>query len=279
MLNRGLRMVRIASAVVTLIGPLLALRVLQAAPAGQEHLMQGPRPIIELRQYVLYPGKVAEFTRLFEDQFIESQEAVGMDIIGTFHEPVHPSHFTWIRGFTDMEARAKQLDAFYSGPVWQAHRNTANPMLEDNDNVLLLREAFPGSGLPSPSQPRAPIGSTALPGGVVVANIYYLKESPRLHFSDFFKETLTPQLKKAGISVLGAYMPEQTPNNFPKLKIREGENLFVWFARFNDKADYQRHLAKLDTQPQWRDITAGRGQLSSPPEILELEPTARSRLH
>jgi hypothetical protein len=279
MLNRGRRMVRMASAVIALVGPLLALRAVQAAPSGEEQFTTKAYPIIELRQYVLYPGKVAEFTRLFEDQFIESQEAVGMNIIGTFHEPVHPSHFTWIRGFTDMEARARQLDAFYSGPVWQAHRNTANPMLEDNDNVLLLREAYPGSGLPVPNHSRAPIGSTALPGGLMVVNIYYLREAPQLRFCDFFKETLAPQLKKAGISVLGAYVPEQTPNNFPKLKIREGESLFVWFARFNDKTDYQRHMAKLDAQPQWREIEAGQGQLNSPPEVLELEPTARSRLH
>jgi hypothetical protein len=35
----------------------------------------------------------------------------------------------------------------------------------------------------------------------------------------------------------------------------------------------------LDALPEWRDIAAGRGQLNSPAEILELEPTARSGLH
>lgn len=204
-----------------------------------------------------------------------------MSILGTFHEPQHPSHFTWIRGFTDMDARAKELDAFYSGSVWQTHRETANPMLEDNDNVLLLREAYPGSGLPTANQARAPIGSTTLPGGVIVVNIYYLKEPPRARFCEFFRESMTPQFKKAGMNVLGSYVPEQTPNNFPKLKIREGENLFIWFARFNDSADYQHHLRILGAQPQWHDhvATAWAAQLSSPPEILELQPTARSLLH
>jgi hypothetical protein len=281
MLNRVLRMAQKTSLAIALTVPLLAFQALHAAPAAEDGRVQKPVPLIELRQYVLYPGKREAFTRLFEDQFIESQEAVGLYIIGTFHEPVHPSHFTWIRGFTDMDARAKGLDAFYSGPVWQAHRNTANPMLEDNDNVLLLREAYPGSGFPIPNQPRPPIGSTTLPGGLVVVNIYYLREPPRTRFTEFFKETMTPQLKKAGIGVLAALVPEESPNNFPKLRIREGENLFVWFARFNDTADYQHHWAALAAQPQWRDHVAAAwtAQLNSPPEILELEPTARSLLH
>ena len=281
MLNRRLRMAQKMKLTMAVLGPLLLLRALHAAPVSKDHDMQNAVPIIELRQYVLYPGKRDVFTRLFEDQFVESQEALGMDIIGTFHEPQHPSHFTWIRGFTDMDVRPKELDAFYSGPVWQAHRDTANPMLEDNDNVLLLHEAYAGSGFAKQNHSHPPIGSTALPGGLVVVNIYYLKEAPPTRFCDFFRETMTPQLKTAGIRVLGSFVPEQKPNNFPKLKIREGENLFVWFARFNDTADYQHHLATLDSQPQWRDRVAAAltGQLNSPPEILELEPTARSFLH
>jgi hypothetical protein len=281
MLNGVLRRARKASLAGALIAPLWVYQALHGAPVTESHGVQKPLPIIELRQYVLYPGKRDVFTRLFEDQFVESQEALGMDIIGTFHEPEHPSHFTWIRGFTDMEARAIELDAFYSGPVWHAHRDTANPMLEDNDNVLLLHEAYPGSGLPMTNQSRVPIGSEALPGGLIVANIYYLKEAPQAGFTEFFREKMAPHLNKAGINVLASFVPEQSPNNFPKLKIREGESLFVWFARFNDTADYQHHWASLAAQPQWHDHVAAAwtAQLNSPPEILELEPTARSLLH
>jgi hypothetical protein len=51
-------------------------------------------------------------------------------------------------------------------------------------------------------------------------------------------------------------------------------------ARFEDAADYQRHLNALQRQPQWRDQISAKlaAQLSSPPEILKLQPTARSLL-
>ncbi len=63
---------------------------------------------------------------------------------GQFADLDDPDRFVWIRGFDDMAAREKTLSEFYFGPVWQAHRDEANPMLVDNDNVLLMRN--PGVG-------------------------------------------------------------------------------------------------------------------------------------
>ena len=78
---------------------------------------------------------------LFDREFVESQEAAGMRIVGQFRDLDDANRFTWIREFPHMAAREAALTAFYSGPVWRAHRETANPMLADNDNVLLLRPA------------------------------------------------------------------------------------------------------------------------------------------
>jgi hypothetical protein len=237
--------------------------------------------LVELRQYVTYPGKRDELISLFENHFVEPQEELGMMILGTFREPEHPSHFTWLRGFGDMESRAQELNAFYSGPVWTAYRNVANPTMEDSDNVLLLREAYSGSGFVMPSAERAPIGSSALPDGLVVVNIYYLRREPQAGFIEFFKGDMLPELNRVGIRALAALVPEAAPNNYPKLKIREGESLFIWVARFADAADYQRHLAALEQRARWRNHVSPTldAQLNSPPEILKLQPTARSLLH
>jgi quinol monooxygenase YgiN len=245
-----------------------------------EHDRVQAASLVELRQYVTYPGRRDELISLFEDHFVESQEELGMLILGTFREPEHPSHFTWLRAFSDMESRAKSLNEFYSGPVWGAYGKAANPTMEDSDNVLLLREAYPGSGFAPPASPREPIGSSARPAGLVVVNIYYLKSEPRAGFIDFFKREISPELNRAKTQVLAALVPESTPNNYPKLKVREGENLFVWVARFEDAADYQRHLAVLEKQPRWRDHVAPKldAELDSPPEVLKLQPTARSLL-
>src|SRR5215510_5637918 len=103
-------------------------------------------PIVELRQYTLHPDRRDELIELFDREFVESQEAVGIQVIGQFRDLNNPNHFVWLRGFNDMTARAQSLGAFYDGPVWRKHRDAANATMIDSDNVLLLRLAHPTSG-------------------------------------------------------------------------------------------------------------------------------------
>jgi hypothetical protein len=51
-------------------------------------------------------------------------------------------------------------------------------------------------------------------------------------FVERFERVLAPELTRTGGTVLGSYVTEQSENNFPALPVREGENVFVWFARF-----------------------------------------------
>src|SRR5215813_8306690 len=103
-------------------------------------------PIVELRQYTLHPGQRDVLIALFEHAFIEAQEAVGITVIGQFRDLDDPNRFVWLRGFSDMDQRLAALQAFYGGPVWQAHREAANATLVDSDNVLLLHPVHPTSG-------------------------------------------------------------------------------------------------------------------------------------
>ena len=111
--------------------------------------------VLELRQYTLHPGRRDELIGLFEREFVESQEAVGIELVGTFRDLDRPDRFVWVRGFPDMPSRAASLQAFYGGPVWAAHREAANATMIDSDNVLLLRPAANGAGFAraSPSRP------------------------------------------------------------------------------------------------------------------------------
>src|SRR5438105_1362157 len=93
-------------------------------------------PIVELRQYTLRPGTRDTLIELFDREFVESQEASGMRIIGQFRDLDNPDRFVWLRGFPDMATRAQVLQAFYGGPVWKAHRDIANATMIDSDNVL-----------------------------------------------------------------------------------------------------------------------------------------------
>src|ERR1700676_4273536 len=78
--------------------------------------------VVELRQYTLHPGKRDVLIDLFDRELVESQEAVGMKVIGQFRDIDDQDRFVWLRGFRDMASRAEGLKAFYGGPVWQEHR-------------------------------------------------------------------------------------------------------------------------------------------------------------
>jgi hypothetical protein len=109
-------------------------------------------PIVELRQYTLHPGQRDVLIELFEREFVESQEALGIKIIGQFRDLDNPNRFVWLRGFRDMPSRAQALKDFYGGPVWKAHREAANATMIDSDNVLLLHPATPNFGIFSRKQ-------------------------------------------------------------------------------------------------------------------------------
>jgi hypothetical protein len=84
----------------------------------------------------------------------------------------------------------------------------------------------------------------------------------------------------SGATVLAYFVTEHSENTFPALPVREGENVFVWFARFNDPAAYERHIAALTQSPRWRDEISKElaRRLKREPEILKLSPTTRSLL-
>jgi quinol monooxygenase YgiN len=231
----------------------------------------------ELRNYTLVPGRRAAFTALFEREFVESQEAVGARIVGTFRNLDDPDRFVWMRSFADMPARAKALDAFYTGPVWQAHRTEANASIVDSDNVLLLRPVGPAL---RPSEPRPPIGATEIPPTVIVATTYPLAPSGAEEFGTYFANVVAPELRRAGARLLATFATEPAPNNFPRLPVREHETVFVTLTRFKDATAYDQHLAALGGSKAWRDQIAP--ELSrrtiAPPQVLRLQPTARSRL-
>ncbi|MGJ6960388.1 NIPSNAP family protein [Streptosporangium sp. G11] len=114
------------------------------APHGQAE--NACCPILELRRYTLRPGRRDDLITLFDREFVESQEAAGMRVVGQFRDRDDPGRFVWLREFRDMESRAEALTAFYGGPVWKAHSDEANGTMIDSDDVLLLRPAGPGAG-------------------------------------------------------------------------------------------------------------------------------------
>jgi hypothetical protein len=168
-----------------------------------------------------------------------------------------------------MDSRLAGLTAFYGGPVWKAHRDEANATMIDSDNVLLLR-APAGAGFSPPAA--RPASGEQVPSGLIVATIYYLKIPPAEALPRFEKQ-VKPGLEKAGIHPLAWFVRETAPNNFPRLPVREGERLLVWFARFDSELDHGRHRESL---AEAAAILAP--SIVGEPEVLRLKPTARSLL-
>jgi hypothetical protein len=249
--------------------------------AFADSIVKTDYPIIELRQYSLLPNRFDPFAQLFEREFIEPQEAIGMKVIGTFHDLDNPNRFVWLRGYTGMDVRAQQLQQFYGGELWKAHRDEANANFTDTDNVLLLHAARPTSGFSLTHAKRAPLGATRSPNGVLVATIYAFDQPIDDAFVAFFEKKVVPALRKADVRPLAYFRTEEAPNNFPRLPVREGEHVFVWFALFDDERAYRKSAAALDASANWRDWISVdlRHRLKSDPQTLRLAPTARSLLH
>jgi hypothetical protein len=238
-------------------------------------------PIVELRQYMLHRGKRDVLIDLFDREFIEPQEALGMKIIGQFRDVDDRNRFVWLRGFRDMASRAQALQDFYGGPVWKAHREAANATMIDSDNVLLLRPVSPDSGFSLENKERSQAGANEPRNQLLVATIYYFDAPVSAGFVEYFEQTLKPTVTDASASILAYFVTEDSENTFPALPVREGENVFVWFARFNNQTAYELHLAALGRSPHWRDEISEElaRRLKRAPEVLKLSPTARSLLH
>jgi hypothetical protein len=200
-------------------------------------------------------------------------------VIGQFRDLNNPDRFVWLRGFSDMDKRAAQLQEFYGGPIWKAHRDPANATMIDSDNVLLLRPASPTSGFQLKGAIRAPLGSKTKREGLLVARIYHLGKTKGADFAAWFGRELQPYLAHAGISVLASFITETHPNTFPRLPVREGANVFLWFSRFPDRAAYEKAATAVTESIRQSGLETELAELTKDqPEVLLLTPTPRSLL-
>jgi hypothetical protein len=238
-------------------------------------------PIVDLRQYTLYPGTRDSFVDLFDRELVETQEAVGMRVIGQFRDLSDPNRFVWMRGFPDMPSREKALTSFYAhSDAWRTHADTARSHMIDSTDALLLRPAYPNSGFDLEPPERRPPLDAVVPHGVVVGTIYQLQAPTEQNFPGFFEDAVAPVLMAAGASMLGMFATEHSPNNFPRLPIREGETVFITFSGFKDLATYHDYMTALGRNTRWRSeiYPSLFKQLRGRPQILRLRPTSRSQL-
>ncbi|MFE7566432.1 NIPSNAP family protein [Streptomyces sp. NPDC057539] len=232
--------------------------------------------VIELRRYTLRPGRRDELIKLFDREFIETQEQTGMVVLGQFRDLDDPDCFVWLRGFQDMAVRHHALTAFYGGPVWAEHGPQANATMIDSDDVLLLRPLSDGGGFAvSPSErPRA---GAPEPERFVSATVWSFPLG-RHDGIELIRDGLLPVLHKTGPAPLATLITETAHNTFSRLPVRTGENVAAVFTSYPDESAYRRHLADVQAHPLVRDeILPGiEREQTAAPRILRLAPTGRS---
>lgn len=180
--------------------------------------------IIELRRYALRPGMRDTLIRLFEREFLESQEACGMLPIGHYRDLDDPNSFVWFRGFESMEIRRRALEAFYlHSPAWRSHRDEANATMLNSDDVLLLRDARPNSGFDLSGLHRDNEGNR---DRFVAASVFMLDEPASDQLLGEFEQRLLPALREHAERIC-YFVTDDRPNDFPRLPVREGEWAFV----------------------------------------------------
>jgi hypothetical protein len=213
---------------------------------------------------------------LFDREFVETQEALGMCIIGQFRDLDNPDRFIWLRGFPDMASRARALQTFYGGPVWKAYREAANATMIDTDNVLLLRPTRANSAFQLGSRIRPAPDTNNSSEAFVAPTIYYFNAPVGMTFVEFFERKLKPMLTEAGAPVLAYFVTENSANTFPALPVREGEHVFVWFSAFANSAKYEDFATAFAQRADLIEELSSYVKRS--PQVLKLSATARSRL-
>ncbi|MFC0430903.1 NIPSNAP family protein [Kutzneria buriramensis] len=236
--------------------------------------------VVELRQYTLRPGQRDVLIDLFDREFVETQEEVGIRVIGQFRDEDEPDRFVWIRAFPDMDVRRDSLTAFYvEGVAWREHRAAARATMLDTSNALLLSPARPHSGF-TPMSPRPPAGADTPPESRIAVTIYARDTALDEDFLSFFEDGVAPVMAATGATPLAYFATKTAENTFPTLPVREGENVFVWLAAFTNTAQRREHERQLAQSTRWHqkvlpDLSQ---RLSAPPQHLRLAPTARSQL-
>jgi hypothetical protein len=228
------------------------------APAGERCC-----PVLELRQYTLKPGQRDTLIELFDREFVEPQEALGMTLMGQYRDRRAADRFVWLRGFADMEKRHTALEALYGGPVWAAHKAAANATMLDVSDVLLLKPARPDLAF----QPRTAASPNSAPA-LVVAAIYQMPDPVSAGLVSRFEAQVAPVLAKNGVRLEGVFVTEPSRNTFTGLPVREGENVLVWFGTIQQ-----------EMSPEALERFTGAAALDGRrPALLDLEPTSRSVL-
>jgi len=229
--------------------------------------------VIEFRRYTIRDGEREHFAQYFESYFPEAFQQLGAIAVGQFLERGNDSRFTWLRGFHNMDDRAKVNALFYYGPLWKEHAATLNSLMTDSDNVLLLRPLSHERSitvLPAVDPVKEENGAQ----GIAIAQIFAVKAGNVDAFAQQAESTFA-RYRDGDAREAGVLVTLDAPNNFPQLPVRTDGPYLVWLGIVENESSLKSFTDLLESTQQSLNTT---GLLRSAPEIVVLNPTRRSRL-
>jgi hypothetical protein len=233
-------------------------------------------PVVELRQYLLHRGRRDELIELFDRELVETQEAVGIRVLGQFRDIDRGNHFVWLRGFADQDARLEALTSFYGGPVWRQHAAAANATMIDSGDVHQLRAVNAPERLQVRTQSHRDLAGHR---GSILILVTHRRSHSAYEHDLLMRKCLTPRLETAGLRTIGVYTTDPAENPFPALPVRPSDVLVLIAAGDSiealDEAAEQVSLARAELADHARLNDLDEPLL----DMLRLEPTARSCLN
>ncbi|MGI8811915.1 MAG: hypothetical protein ACR2IH_05230 [Pyrinomonadaceae bacterium] len=231
--------------------------------------------VIELRNYLIKPGRRDEFIDLFEENFTRSQNILGGYTLGQYRVKGADDNFFWIRGFADMPARNKFLNDFYFGsPSWKLHKAAANSMLLNNDNVHLLKPLF--LSLRADENAGMVFNSDwfGRRKGITVVD-FYTSNTKLEKIIEFVRNKYVALFSKAKAANASFWVSETTPNDFPGLPVFQDKNLLVQMTFYKNELEYQAETKSEDSKMN-DELSSEMHDLVTLKNTLILYPTARS---
>jgi len=229
---------------------------------------------IEFRRYTIKAGQRQNFEKYFDTYFPDAFQQQGAIVAGSFLERKNSNGFTWIRGFHTLDARAVLNAAFYYGPLWKEHKQAVNALLDDSDNVMLLRPVTPDRGIPIlPAVD--PVTEANGAQGVVVAQIFSVKPDSIEVFAKDAESTFAAY-RATGAREAGVLVTLDAKNNFPQLPVRTDGPFLVWLGVLKDNQMLDASFTPEAERASQRLVATG--LLRGAPELDVLDPSTRSRL-
>lgn len=208
----------------------------------------GPRgknvQVIELRNYMLRPGKRDSFIMEFENKILDTLNGRGNYVLGQYRVKGAEDNFLWIRGFHDMQSRFNAMKGFYSCKYWEEHVWIPIAYVLNYTNVHLLK----------PVDIDAKNNASAVgfecdwfgkPKGIAVIDYYYAANGWLDRLVEFMRVKYDPVLRASGINNVSYWISEQAINDYPDLPVYQDKNLLVTISFYENEQAYEDASKKI----------------------------------